>query len=284
MRYDSDKCAEVRRLERGLSGPPSRAAIQAPRITLHCGGTPDASRSGHPFMITFNCPNGHSLSCPEDRAGQSAMCPRCGVRITVPSAGQREREQNSVATVAARSDSDSSPSSNAAGTDDGLIVFLCPNGHKLNGPATLQGRPGQCPHCKARFIIPNYNDVEEIDEFASDVEHLEEIAEPELEQDEEPAPEPVTHVPPPVGDLSLLATYVDWLWERRDANCVLELFLEDGNILRPELYSPELSDREFGVFCVQDDIGTYTMNIVRWSKVARLLMRNMRDIPHSYFH
>lgn len=34
------------------------------------------------------------------------------------------------------------------------ISFLCPNGHKLNAPASLQGRVGQCPHCKAKFRIP----------------------------------------------------------------------------------------------------------------------------------
>lgn len=41
------------------------------------------------------------------------------------------------------------------------IVFLCPNGHKLNGPASLQGKPGQCPHCKERFVIPDYSEDEE---------------------------------------------------------------------------------------------------------------------------
>ncbi|MGC4002606.1 MAG: hypothetical protein QM811_05465 [Pirellulales bacterium] len=34
------------------------------------------------------------------------------------------------------------------------IVFLCPNGHKLNGPTKLAGRLGQCPHCHEKFEIP----------------------------------------------------------------------------------------------------------------------------------
>ncbi len=45
-----------------------------------------------------------------------------------------------------------------------LIVFLCPNGHKLNGPARLAGKTGQCPHCGARFEIPFPEDVEHSDE------------------------------------------------------------------------------------------------------------------------
>ena len=39
-----------------------------------------------------------------------------------------------------------------ASTDN--IVFLCPNGHRLNGPAKLAGRLGQCPHCNTKFQIP----------------------------------------------------------------------------------------------------------------------------------
>jgi hypothetical protein len=34
------------------------------------------------------------------------------------------------------------------------IEFLCPNGHHLHGPASLQGRPGACPECGSRFRIP----------------------------------------------------------------------------------------------------------------------------------
>jgi hypothetical protein len=52
-----------------------------------------------------------------------------------------------------------------ASTGDELIVFLCPNGHKLNGPARLAGKTGQCPHCGARFEIPFPEEVERSDEY-----------------------------------------------------------------------------------------------------------------------
>lgn len=42
-----------------------------------------------------------------------------------------------------------------------LIIFLCPNGHKLNGPKRLAGKIGQCPHCGARFEIPIPHEGEE---------------------------------------------------------------------------------------------------------------------------
>ena len=102
-------------------------------------------------MITFQCPNGHSLSCPSDRAGRKARCPKCEAEVTVPEAtDQVEKTGSSLSGL----DSDDS------------IAFLCPNGHKLNGPAAMQGKPGQCPHCKERFIIPDYEEPEELDEFA----------------------------------------------------------------------------------------------------------------------
>ena len=43
----------------------------------------------------------------------------------------------------------------------GMIVFLCPSGHRLNGPAKLQGKAGQCPHCGAKFRIPLQDPDEE---------------------------------------------------------------------------------------------------------------------------
>ncbi len=44
------------------------------------------------------------------------------------------------------------------------IAFLCPNGHRLVGPARLQGQAGQCPHCGARFLVPMLNEMERVEE------------------------------------------------------------------------------------------------------------------------
>jgi hypothetical protein len=43
-----------------------------------------------------------------------------------------------------------------------LIIFLCPNGHKLNGPRRLAGKVGKCPHCGVKFEIP-FPDEDEAD-------------------------------------------------------------------------------------------------------------------------
>ena len=72
-----------------------------------------------------------------------------------------------------------------------IITFLCPNGHKLSGPASLQGKPGQCPHCSSKFVIPDYSefapdpdpaDAEDVSGVISsgevDLEPLEDLASP----------------------------------------------------------------------------------------------------------
>ena len=39
------------------------------------------------------------------------------------------------------------------------IRFYCPNGHKLNVKSFLAGKRGICPHCDARFDIPNESQI-----------------------------------------------------------------------------------------------------------------------------
>src|SRR5262245_39756279 len=35
------------------------------------------------------------------------------------------------------------------------IAFVCPNGHQLNAPKELAGKPGQCPKCGTKFLVPS---------------------------------------------------------------------------------------------------------------------------------
>lgn len=131
------------------------------------------------MVIKVRCPQGHSIACKDEMAGQTGKCPKCGEKIKVPG------EPAAVTPP-----------------DDDSIVFLCPNGHKLNGPASLQGRPGQCPHCQARFVIPDYSEPDEEAEATivskapwnpgdnfQQVEDLEPI-----ESLEEPLPEPPANI------------------------------------------------------------------------------------------
>jgi hypothetical protein len=123
-------------------------------------------------MLKFLCPNGHPLNAPARLAGKHGKCPKCGAPFVVPSAYGDELELGfaelppSVADVTAAGGS--APVTPAMGSGMGqaaapgeVFVFLCPNGHKLNGPPSMKGKAGQCPHCGARFHIPTDEDIEE---------------------------------------------------------------------------------------------------------------------------
>lgn len=93
------------------------------------------------MQIKFTCPQGHQLSADRSRVGKPGKCPKCGTEFTVPEA------DNAAAGKASKSTQ-----------KEATFAFLCPNGHELNGPISLRGRPGQCPHCGEKFLIPEIDD------------------------------------------------------------------------------------------------------------------------------
>jgi len=108
------------------------------------------------MSIEFLCPNGHRIRCSEDRAGKPAKCPRCGIKFLIPTLEEiaaAEKAEEPTATV-------------SAGRGE-KIEFLCPNGHRLFGPAELQGKPGKCPECGSTFRIPSYEELTESEKTAA---------------------------------------------------------------------------------------------------------------------
>lgn len=150
-------------------------------------------------MIKFQCPNGHPLSTTDDRAGTAAKCPKCQMPLVVPmtstssapaapsGSGKLASEAHDAPTDVSNSStkaaaSQSNPQNAPPAATPDLIVFLCPNGHKLNGPARLKGKAGQCPHCGAKFRIPE-DDEEDIEDFEEFEEEHDQIAESMTEEE-----------------------------------------------------------------------------------------------------
>lgn len=256
--------------------------------------------------ITFLCPNGHQLTARQERAGKSGECPKCHSKFIVPDPGAEDAEQ----------ELDTDPSAPESPGDD-TIEFLCPNGHRLTGPASLQGKPGKCPHCGARFVIPSYDEPDEdmpepetvepasfsglgptkagvisvgatVAEAEKPVEEVIEFTEDAVEIiDEMLPPEPGESfaAPPPItaeGGHALSQIFLR-LWVRRGDVGAVEVHLHGGEVLRPDSFSAVLSREDYAVFAATEEDGSHTITSVPWESVERVGFRNLKKLPSGLF-
>ncbi len=273
--------------------------------------------------LHFTCPNGHSISCHEKLSGRPAKCPQCSTKFMVPPPGQEQADPIS---------QDSSLRAGGSGKNGGVatekkkapkeeqIVFLCPNGHKLNGPARMQGQAGQCPECGARFRIPSYDEEDddatgEEEEIltgaavaddvvfnAQELEEIETIERSPFEQFVSDGSSPsgggisngsaevvdeaelVTDFVPelPAGSHALSGIFAV-LWQQRAQGGVIEMQLKEGELLTPDYYAPNLSLATHGVFAVKGKDGTFTITSVPWDAVIRVSLRKTAELPDGQF-
>jgi hypothetical protein len=259
------------------------------------------------MAIEVRCPNGHRLKCPEDRAGKRGKCPKCGTAFQVPQLDGAAASQ-----VTAASESGKRRLRDAAAEEK--IEFRCPNGHKLSGPASLQGQPGQCPHCQAKFRIPRVEEEDErpVVEPVSDsgridfnlagapeaepaeddflgIDELQEV-EPGSRKSgsavevgflpgESPAPEEAE----PAEEAHPLASLFVALWQEHEHGGVVELHLGDGVIIVPDWWAPALSIHSHGVFAIQTADGSYVMETVAWDAIQRITIRQIQELPGGVF-
>ena len=261
-------------------------------------------------MLEFLCPNGHKIHCPAEQAGRAARCPQCGVRFRIPESTDIELHESS-----SKGFRDSPPKSGSKTAakparprthppdDEDLLEFLCPNGHRLHGPTSLQGHHGECPACGAKFRIPTYEDAPEEETKPKGKISL-------VETDEEEAVEPparpqAAHVqitPPkdepeilPVVDQPLtaiadsearltepghpLAELFSKLWAEKPKQSSVELHFADGETLVPVHFAKTLSREGYGVFTAEESAGTHTLTVVAWDSVVRILIRGVEELP-----
>jgi hypothetical protein len=268
--------------------------------------------------LSFACPKGHPISCDESFSGKPAKCPQCSVKFVVPPPGQKRADPLPKSAGEATGE-ETKPKETADKEDE--IVFLCPNGHKLNGPKRLQGKAGQCPECGAKFRIPIYeegdeeavDDVEEEEEIltgevvgddeifdAGDLEEIEMVDEAEIAElpDEgydysySDSDMPVDAAPvmdfvptlPDFGDgTHAMCSIFLLLWQQRHYGGAVEMQLAEGDLLNPDYFSPELSQATHGVFATQGKDGTFTIVSVPWDKVLRVTLRKTDELPPGLF-
>jgi hypothetical protein len=191
----------------------------------------------------------------------------------------------------------------------------------LNGPASLQGRPGQCPECGSKFRIPTYDDVSEEEELEQDInsggvydeeeegadtgdqETPEEESSTEEEGGDEPedfsldltgdseeeAEQPAEEEPAEERATPAAAAPQPWdsllaaLWPHKSANVAIEIILTDGHKIVADRYSPTLARQGCGLFAVKDDHGEHTIHAVAWSSVSRIVVQGLKRLPDDLF-
>lgn len=238
------------------------------------------------MVIKFLCPNGHNVHAPDEHAGRNAKCPQCGAKFQIPTPSKVEKVPESEQPPAV------APQPAA---DEPEIEFLCPNGHRLHGPASLQGRPGQCPECGSKFRIPSYSeDVSEeegieqqigvggVDGAPSDVGIGEEMEGLEAgESGYELGAVPPGPPPVPISASRWQPLFAS-LWGQRTPGAVVEVVLSDGETVIPEHFAAP-NGGAHAVFGVKNSNGTYTVTAVSWDSISRVLVRGLKKLPDGMF-
>jgi DNA-directed RNA polymerase subunit RPC12/RpoP len=253
------------------------------------------------MVLQFLCPNGHKVHCPEERAGQAAKCPRCGVRFRIPSAEELGLAVAPLAEgVEAAAGSTSQPDSRlaregaasgvslgaAAGADE--IEFLCPNDHLLHGPAALQGRPGQCPECGSRFRIPSYKDIAVseppqpeaaagLDSDSSSVE-IGGVAHGSGSDRGAVPPDAAANEASRAGGRHPVAQLMGRLWKLKSLGATVEIRYGEGHRLTPDDFVRSLSSATHGVFAVREPNGTLTLTAMPWDSIHVVIARGVRQL------
>jgi hypothetical protein len=251
------------------------------------------------MTITFECPNGHRLNCPATQAGKPGKCPKCGAVFRVPTPQATDGSVNAAAATGSGSaaqgqqlkefERDQAPDDVA----DGEIIFLCPNGHRLHGPAEMVGRPGQCPHCGVRFLIPSPEDISEDEEEELSEENVDEALEEFVIQIDTATKEGSASSKSGVKaggstvaaseKLHPLAALLRQLWAHKARGASIEIHLGDGKLLIPDAYANPAAHPDYALFAVREANGSHTVTAIAWAAIQRISLRQLSEPPKELF-
>ncbi len=244
------------------------------------------------MVIEFLCPQGHKIRCADDRAGKPAKCPKCGVKFYVPGP-EDSGPSDSGSWATAPAETSNTPGSGSASTLKEQIEFLCPNGHRVWAPVTLQGRAGQCPDCGSKFHIPTLADYEEmpLDVVSSEdsVVNLEPLA--ALQGNGNSSARGSALLPwsgdrnqpnsPATGSDEMARFLADIVADLPE-DAAIELLTTDGQKYVPEQLAQGLSDSTRLAFSTKTDDDTHSLVVLPWPSIARIEICGLKQLPLEF--
>jgi hypothetical protein len=236
------------------------------------------------------------LVCPDNLAGKAGKCPHCDAKFRIPLPGAsgvgdsvKSTNGGTAATVEA------APAPKAAATETAPaatapairtydpdhdpapkadeIVFLCPEGHQLAGPATAAGEAEECPVCHTRFLVPNPEDIEDEEPGVPEINLPQLLAVADT-------PEGFSLNGDDAGTRGIGQLFAV-LWQYKGMNCPIELHLGEGRVLVPNGFAPESAALSHAVFTVTEPNGATTLTVIAWNAIERINVRNLYDIPRG---
>jgi hypothetical protein len=235
-------------------------------------------------MIEFLCPNGHKIRCQAAQAGKAAKCPRCGVKFRIPDATDQNLPPSGDSNPSMQPDFADSGAAGmgvagpAAMAKEPDFEFLCPNGHRLHGPASLQGRPGQCPDCGSRFRIPTYEDIPAEEETEQEIG----LGRSGGREGSEIGRRATTHGTALGHSTSGETTGAMFarLWNMRPQGAKVELRLRSGETIVPDQFLARQSrETGHGVFTTIEADSAVSVVVVPWNAVDRMTIRGLSEVP-----
>jgi hypothetical protein len=163
------------------------------------------------------------------------------------------------------------------------IEFLCPNGHRLFGAASLQGKPGECPECGSRFYIPTCESVSVESGSKLRLNRSEvqpgsaNAASPPTAPEQSVSQSPVAKQPAGSEAMAALAARLARICPK---GTTIEVRLRSGETFSPSQFLEKASRASGqGVFATAEADGTVSLVAVSWDAVERMAVRGLKEIP-----
>lgn len=167
-----------------------------------------------------------------------------------------------------------------------LIVFFCPNGHRIEVDRSWAGKRGTCSKqgCGVPVVIPVPPGLVPPGEASS-------AAGPAATAGGVAAGPPPSEPAAETGGSGIdfdaidhpTARLVAALWRERAHGGIVEVHLDGGSVIMPQWYDPLWSCGTHALFAAPGPDNTLTLTAVAWDQVQKVVVRQLKDVPDDMF-